>query len=254
MKLARIMSNWPAPGWIVHDVAPEFGLRVVREMPPLAAALDRAVDDLWTAALRRTGGALFNGRVFSADAVAPDLAVGHWTEFRRIVAQMDRPDLFDDLRLRPVAVNGITTGPDGVVLGRRPDRAVYQAGLWQCPPAGSVDAGAARGNGAVDIPRQVLTELREELGIAASDARIGRSLALVEHGDSHVLDLGIVVETALSAVEIRRLHAGAKDKEYASVRIVPPAALSGFVRENGAALVPQALVFLARMGWLPEGH
>ena len=83
-------------------------------------------------------------------------------------------------------------------------------------------------------------------------ARVGVPLAIVEHAGSHVCDLGVVLETGLRTADIRRLHAGAPDKEYACIEIVAPAALPGFIRENGAALVPQALVFLTRLGLLPQ--
>jgi hypothetical protein len=76
------------PGWQVHDIAAGVRLRIVRAMPDLSAALDIEIDRLWTAAQARMGGKLFNGRVFSADVIAADQFAGHWTEFRRIVAQM----------------------------------------------------------------------------------------------------------------------------------------------------------------------
>ncbi|MBV9813950.1 MAG: hypothetical protein JO326_14475 [Acetobacteraceae bacterium] len=242
--------GWPALGWTVHDVAPDLALRVERAAPALSPGLGREVERLWQAAQRRAEGALFNGRVFSADAIAPDLLRGHWTEFRRLVAQMDRPDLFADLRLRSVAINGVTQGPDGIVWGRRPARAIYQPGLWQSAPAGSIDPGAAGPDGTIDIARQVQTELAEELGIAAGEAEIGPPLALVEHAGSHVCDLGVPVRVALGEAEIRRRHRAAPDKEYPALRIVPPAAIAAFVRAERAAMAPQALVFLARLGLL----
>lgn len=47
---------------------------------------------------------------------------------------MARHDLFAVLGQRSLAVGGVLRGPDGVVFGRRPDRAIYQAGEWQLPP------------------------------------------------------------------------------------------------------------------------
>ena len=115
------MTSTLPPGWQVHDIAPGVRLRIVRAMPDLSAALNTEIDRLWATAQVRMGGKLFNGRVFSADVIAADRLVGHWTEFRRIVAQMDCPDLFAELGLRPLAVNGIVHGPDGVVFYTLPD-------------------------------------------------------------------------------------------------------------------------------------
>ncbi|MCW3476569.1 NUDIX hydrolase [Rhodovastum sp. RN2-1] len=235
------MQHWP-----VHEIAADARFRVVREMPPLPAALDAEVDRLWAAAQIRMGGRLFNGRVFSADLITPRLVCGHWTEFRRIVAQMDRHALHPLLGVRPLAVGGVILGPDGVVFGRRPAGAIYQAGEWQLPPAGSVDPGAAGGAGAVDVVRQFLTELQEELGLPASAVHDPRLLCIVEHGGSHVLDLGVAVRTSLSAAEIRAAHAGHGNGEYDPLAVVALPALPAFLARAGALLNHQAPVFLAR--------
>jgi hypothetical protein len=102
----------------VHEVAADVVARVERAMPTLPSAVDLEVERLWQAARQRVaaGGAgrLFNGRVFSADAITPDLITGHLTEFRRIVAQMERPELFAELGLRPLAVCGVLRCANGV--------------------------------------------------------------------------------------------------------------------------------------------
>jgi hypothetical protein len=46
---------------------------------------------------------------------------------------MDRPDLFAELGLRPLAVNGIVHGPDGVVFGRRPPARSISRVSGNCP-------------------------------------------------------------------------------------------------------------------------
>jgi len=237
----------------VHEVTPDVRARVVRAMPALPAALDSKIEALWRQAQAHTGGVLFNGRVFSADRIGPGLLVGHLTEFRRIVAQMDRPPLFGALGLRPMAVCGVVLCPEGVVLGRRHPRMVYQAGLWQLPPAGSVDAGAVAADGAVDLRGQVLTELHEELGLAADSVTALRPICLVEHAGSHVLDLGFALRIGLDAAAVLALRAGASHAaEYDPLEIVPLAELPARVAALGPALVPTAGIFLRRLGLLPD--
>jgi hypothetical protein len=97
----------------------------------------------------------------------------------------------------------------------------------------------------------VLAELREELGLPADAVSASQPLALVEHAGSHVLDLGILLRTALGEEEIRAAHAAAGDGEYAGVEMVALADLSGFLARVAGGLTPQALVFLARLGMLP---
>jgi hypothetical protein len=239
-------------GWPVHDIEPGCVFRVTREMPVLAPALEAEVDRLWAAAQLRMDGKLFNGRVFSADLISPRLVCGHWTEFRRIVAQMARYDLHPSLGVRALAVGGVIVGPDGVVFGRRPADAIYQAGEWQLPPAGSVDAGAARADGTVDVVGQLLTELEEELGMPPATVRAPRLLGIVEHGGSHVLDLGIALATDLREADIRALHAAHGNTEYDPLEVVRRDALAVFLARAGAMLNHQAPVFLHRaLGDIP---
>jgi hypothetical protein len=232
--------------WLVHEVAADVRFRVVRPMPPLPPALDAEVERLWGAAQRRLGGRLFNGRVFSADVITPQLVCGHWTEFRRIVAQMDRPGLHPLLGLRSLAVGGVVICPDGVVFGRRPADAVYQAGEWQLPPAGSVDASVAGPEGSVDVLRQFFGELREELGLEADAVGPPRLLCLVEHPGSRVLDLGIAVRTELSAAAIHAAHQAHGNGEYRTLIVVPKSELPDFLRRATGSLNGQAKELLRR--------
>lgn len=234
--------------WAIHDISPDLRVQVVRPMAPLPAWLEREVDRLWAQAQDATGGALFNGRVFSADVITPHLICGHWSEYRRSVAQMRDPGLHRHLGVRSLAVGGVISGPDGVVFGRRPTRAVYQPGEWQLPPAGSVDPTALRAEGRIDVQAQLLTELGEELGIPAAAVRRLRPLCIVEHAGSRVLDLGIAAETDLTEAEIRACHQAGGNGEYGALRIVPPGALPGFLASAGALLNLQARSFLERAG------
>jgi 8-oxo-dGTP pyrophosphatase MutT (NUDIX family) len=246
------MTDRPA----VHPLTPAPVVAVTREMRPLPPALDAEVTRLWQEAQARMAqggaGALFNGRVFSADAIAPDRIEGHLTEFRRIVAQMARPDLFEALRLRPLAVNGVLRCADGVAFGRRHPGAVYQPGLWQMPPAGSVDGGAIGADGAADLRAALLAELREELGLPAESVAAPRALAIVEHEGSHVLDLGMELRNNWSGSAVLDAHARLGNREYAPLLIVPEHELSAFLAAQAGEVVPSARVFLHALGLIGD--
>jgi hypothetical protein len=238
----------------VHDLAVDCHARVVRPMPGLSREFDADVERLWQPAASRVarggGGTLFNGQVFSADSITPHLIAGHLTEFRRVVAQMEQPSLFKVLRLRPLAVCGVVNCADGVVFARRHASAVYQPGMWQLPPAGSVDGHAVNTDGTVALNRQLLDELREELGLAAIDVDEPRPLCIVEHAGSHVSDFGMALRCRLDGAAILAAHAERGNREYQSVCIVPQEELARFVADNGALMVPPAPVFLHRAGLL----
>lgn len=226
--------------WPVFPVHPSLRLRVTRDMPPLSPALDAAVERLWVPARDRLG--LFNGLIFSADRVTPDLVEGHWTEYRREVAQVADPSLRPALGIRNLAVCGILCGPGGVAAGRRDARAAYEAGLWQLPPAGSVDTGAAEPGGA-SWQAALLSELAEELGIPPGAVRALHPVCLVEH-PTGVLDLGIRIDTDLDAAAIHRHHAQAPHREYDDLFVAPPAEVPARVAAAGGRLTPSSAIFL----------
>jgi hypothetical protein len=239
-------------GFVVHEVVADIAVRVVRSMPDLPVALDCEVERLWQVACKRVAageaGRLFNGRVFSVDSFAPHLVTGHLTEFRRIVAQMEQPALFAELGVRPLAVCGVLRCADGVVVGRRHRGAVYQGGMWQLPPAGSVDAGAVDVNGAVDLRRQLLSELREEVGLTADMVEEPQPLCIIEHPNSHVSDFGLGLIAMLNAEALLAAYQAGGNGEYEQIRVIAKAKLPAFLAELGEALVPPAREFLMRAG------
>lgn len=239
----------------VHDLDPGVQVHVTRPMPLLPEALERTVETLWQHAASRMaqGGAgrLFNGSVFSADSITPALITGHVTEYRRVVAQFEEPALFDQLGLRSLAVCGVLRCADGVVIGRRHVDAIYQAGLWQLPPAGSVDGAAVDADGSVNLRRQIVTELGEELGLSPNCLTAPPvPLCIVEHAGTHVSDLGMALTTALDSAAVLAAHLASGNAEYHPLSVVPFAELPEYVRQLGDALVPSALYVLRRSGLL----
>jgi hypothetical protein len=240
--------------FVVHPVRRDIEVRITREMPPLPAALEARIDALWATASARVaaGGAghLFNGQVFSVDTIGPDHITGHLTEYRRLVAQVEDHRLFAELGIRSLAACGVLTCSAGVVIGRRPPAAIYQPGMWQLCPAGSVDGGAVRPDGTMDYRAQLLTELREELGISPEVIGAITPLCVVEHPGSHVSDLGMAVRTTLSPDAILAAHRTGGNSEYDPLHIVAIPQLARFIAWAGDTLVPPAPIFLAHAGLL----
>jgi len=117
--------------FVVHPVTAGVEVRITGEMAALPPALDARVEAIWTRALARTEpGGLFNGLVFSIDAITPERITGHLTEYRRLVAQIEDPTLFAGLGVRSLAACGVLRCPGGIVIGRRPSAAIYQPGMW----------------------------------------------------------------------------------------------------------------------------
>jgi len=229
--------------WVVHNVVAGVSVVVAREMPVLPAALDREVQRIWEAA-RENLPHIFNGRIFSADEITPNAITGHWSEFRRSLAQIQRPELYEDLSVRSLAVNGIIRcAESGVLIGRRSSRAVHQAGQWQLPPAGSIDPGAQASDGSIDFKLQILAELREEVGLPAERIEAMVPLCLVEHPGTHITDFGIELRTKADAAALLAAHAASGNGEYEEMRVLPIPQILAL----GIDLMPTVPVFLTRL-------
>ncbi len=208
------------------------------ELPP---DLEARVASLWSAERARRP-SLFNGRVFCADRIAPDRIEGHWTEYRRVLAQMRHPDLFDRLRIRGLAVNGLIECADGLVLGRRQADAVYLPGFWQSPPAGAVETRV--GLVAEDLTTQLLAELDEELGLQPAEVEDVRAVVAIDHADSHIVDVGFLLRTTLSFASIEARRSVAGNDEYDALRVVAPDDVARVSSGDEPMLLPSARILM----------
>lgn len=109
-------------------------------------------------------------------------------------------------------------------------------------------------DGAIDLRRQLLGELREELGLPCEAVGEPRPLCIVEHPGSHVSDLGLALVTRLSAEAVLAAHRAGGNAEYEQMLVVSEAGLAAFLAEVGEALVPPAREFLRRAGLVVDGN
>ena len=235
------------PDYRAVPVAPDIVVELLPGSVAVPAALEPAIEAAWVAAQARAGGRLFNGRVFSVTALSAGRIAGQLVEYRLAVAAYADPALATALGVRPLSVCGVLRMRDGILFGRRQIGATYEAGLWQTPPAGSVDAGAVRG-GQVDAVAQVRTELAEEIGLDWSRIAACRAITLVQHAVTGVHDLAFLLETPAGFAEVAACHAARGCTEYTELRMVPEAELADFLTAEGSRMVPAAPLFLRAVG------
>jgi hypothetical protein len=244
----------PSDAYRLIPLCPTVEVVLVPDGEVLAAApaaLEPAIEAAWAAAQRRAGGRLFNGRIVSVVEAGPACIRGRLVEYRQAVAGFADPALARALAVRPLSVSGVLRTPEGILFGRRHAGATYEAGLWQMPPAGSVDAGAVAPDGRIDPVAQIAEEMAEEVGLPWALVHACRPFALVAHAASGVHDLGLLIETEAGFAEIESHYRAGASEEYSALRIVPEAALAGFVAAERTRMVPAAPLFLAALGLLP---
>jgi hypothetical protein len=148
-------------------------------------------------------------------------------------------------------VTGLLRIAGGVLLARRAASALQDAGRWELAPSGIVD-GRALDAGPLAAREQLAVELREELALAAGDARSCTALALVPDPSSTVIDVLFQVDVGLPTDEVLRRFAVRRSSEYDDVRVVPESGLADFLGREGADVSRAARLMLAVGGLVPE--
>jgi 8-oxo-dGTP pyrophosphatase MutT (NUDIX family) len=221
----------------VHLLQSEPKVTLGAAAPTIGPDIEARVNEIWQREKQLRSHELYNGRLFSVDHCDSKTIVGWISEYRYFLAQRREPSLHAALKIKPLAVTGILSCPDGVLFGRRSGRSEMEAGCWELVPSGGVDDAAVGSAGQVSLERCILIELEEETGIGASELSANsRAVALVEDSQSHVTDVGIMLATACSAAQIQRRYAALGNREYSELEIVAPAEVRAFRRNRGDSL------------------
>lgn len=203
------------------------------------------IEKLWSAARKRHP-ALFDGTLAGVTRASDNRVDVTWWRYSAFVAQQMDPTLFATLGLRPLGVSGRLLCADGLVLGQRQATASQDAGLWEFAPAGSVDDGALADDGTVDLAKALLDELGQELGLTADDVTPPEACLWTDNPATHVCDVFLTCETALSGPAVQDRWAAKGDGEYAQVAVIPVDEMAAFAAAN--SLSPVTLAVLATEG------
>ncbi len=217
--------------------------------PLLSPELDRRIAELWEQENQSADGSLFNGRLLSlVDGDAGEqLARGSlragFTEYRLFAAQHADPSLYEQLRVRPLAVTGMLWTPDGsLAFGLRAKNVVQDAGLWELMPSGGLSPAARRADGRIDPGLQFFEELREETNLPPDAvAGITPLLLLIDH-TTHVHDVVVEARSLAGAGAIASQFARRTTDEYQDFRLLPAAEWADFLASNAVAPGTRAIL------------
>ena len=235
----------------VHDLSPNVEVLAGSGAAAAAPEVERAVATAWQAERARRP-TLFDGTLFSVDRFSAARIAGRFVPYRYLVGQRARPELFESLRVRPLAVSGVLACADGIVFGRRAAGLTDDSGMWELVPSGGVDAQAADSSGRVDLRRQIMVELAEEVGLAPGDISATEFFCAVEDSVSHTIDIGIALSSPLAADAVRARHARAGHAEYPEIQIIAGDGIADFVAGLGDGLLAASRALLARRGLIPK--
>ena len=165
----------------------------------LAPDQERAVTQLWDQALLAKPG-LFDGPIVTVERIEIAKLIVRRAHYRHAVAARQAAGI----ALKPLAVSGLLSCPDGLVFGRRAAFVSQCAGQWELVPSGGAET--------LDLERQIVIELEEEIGLTSQQVTVGQPTALLI--GQECVDVVIPLLTDLSAETIAACHATRGSKEY----------------------------------------
>lgn len=220
----------------IRTVQPELKVRLAASPPTVTPDALARVEKIWQAEKARRGDALFNGPLFSIDCLSADQIIGWLAEYSWFLAQRRDPSLYPLLKVRPLGVTGVLRCADGIIFGRR-GHVEMDAGLWELVPSGGVDGSTVDSTGQIDLGAHLLIEMTEETGISATAVSAPPlAFAMVEDRSSRVTDIGLVLQTKLSASQVNERFAALENREYVELKVVPATRISQFLDDCGTTL------------------
>ena len=222
----------------VHELLTDAVLTVVNQNPRVPGPIQDEIARLWDEEQRRRAMPLVNGAILSALSVSPSMIVGRIAEYQEYLAQKVRPQLYQVLRVRPVAVSGILQCPEGLVFGRRGADVTDGAGSWELVPSGGIDMTGRTSEQGADYRAQLAAEMREEIGISIESWAALAPICAVEDEITHVLDIGVAMTTDLTLNRLRAAYRMAGSNEYAEILAVNMTEFDGFAAKCGDKMLP----------------
>jgi hypothetical protein len=204
----------------VHHLSGRLELRCVRPVWRSSPEVDREVARIWNGAATNSDRSLHDGTILCVSELRDPVEVAP-VAYRYFFAQTVAPRLFSH-PLTALAVSGIVTCEGKLVLGRRSESVVQDAGMLELMPSGSVDADRVSPDGEVDVAAQFRQELYEELGIPAEQASEACVLGLIEDRDKHVVDVVIGARLICTFAALVHAHSRLQRPEYTSLLAVTP--------------------------------
>jgi hypothetical protein len=210
----------------------------------VSGSVECEIERLWKMEQQRRAKPLVNGNILSAVSVSPLRILGRIAEYRHFIAQRARPELFEELRIRPVAVSGLLECADGLVFGRRAEGVTQEPRSWELVPSGGIDPNGLTATEGTGYLSQLLKELREEIGVESDSVSKTTPFCLVDDPDTHVLDIGVAMLSSLSGRTLHDLHRDTGSTEYGEIRVVPIAQIEAFIGNASLQLVPVSALLI----------
>ena len=207
-------------------------IRIKESVSVLPAEIECQIGAIWELEKLKKGDYLFNGEVLSFVSCEKGILEARITDYRTYLAQLREPSLYDQLKVRTLALSGLVVVESDVVFGRRADYLTQDAGKWELVPSGGLTPRAIRKDGRLAFEEQILEELAEELGVARTMVNSLNPFLIVEDTLANVIDIGIAVDLSIRRVDVERACKRRSD-EYSEISWINISEIDQFCFDEG---------------------
>jgi len=182
----------------VRPVHPELRINIELDRELIPSSVQSKIEKIWENEISKKGDKLFNGEILCFSNIEGPNLNAKITEYKSFVAQLRDPNLFDDLKIKILAVSGIVTFQGRLIFGRRNKEMTQEPGKWELVPSGGMDPHET-------ISGQFFKELKEELNLERTSVKYCRPFLLIEDTVQHTIDIGIDAELMGSRQDVETL-------------------------------------------------
>lgn len=191
------------------------------------------VDSIWDLECEKNKKVLFNGKIFSVHDINANKISGYESGYKFFLAQQKKPDLYDSLSIKPLAVSGLLETSDGIfIFGKRAGCLTQHPSSWELVPSGGIDLELCLFDGCIDYKKQVVSELHEEIGLTKDQISSITPFLMIDDAVSHVLDIVLHLKTSMSFSELEALFLKSEVKEYTNIRGINANNVELFFKNN----------------------
>ena len=182
--------------------------------------IERLVDKIWETAIKQNPTSLRDSLILIYCGYEKGVIKTRLCNYRFYYAQHQVPELYTSLGLNSLAVSGVLTCKNGIVIGKRGFEMLQDAGLFELVPSGAFDYHHFKSN-SKNIESQIISELEEEIGLYKSDLNKVKIVSIVTNSKLHVVDLVFDLRTGLRAKEIKNRWQSIENREYSKIYVIP---------------------------------
>jgi hypothetical protein len=228
----------------VHQLSPQFTIEVL----PCARGFTLSdhekilIENIWNHEVDRRPSHLYNGQILNVVSFGSDKMVAEFVDYKYFLAQLRDPNFEPVLGLRTMAVSGITTVIDKVLMGKRSDTVTNFPKCYELVPSGGIDPGSVVDN-KIDLIKQFELELWEETGISVTEIKQIRPRALVYDDNLKMYDLCAEIVVNYSVLK----EPLDPSEEYEDMEWIAKSDIARQVRRHKEQFVPLSLLLIDMM-------